>query len=280
MDTLSMRQSERFAADDSDISLCSCDGTIFKVHRINLKMHSDIFADAEAISSSPDSAASESSSTSKPNREVVSLSETAEVLEVLLQYMYRQPPPELSELDFKTVSAVAEASEKYGVYFAIDSCKRAMRDVIPEHPFEVLNWAVKHKHTRLIDEAAECTIRMATDNMGDALAPAIRSAWIVYHKHWLDALNGEYSRHPPTTSHWNSVTRDVDLPCDAWTHSYALISHTLGARPELLLEPEEIFRQSEDYLKTKCAECKETLLLWRKEMAREVERIPRFSTLI
>ncbi|KAJ8496792.1 hypothetical protein ONZ45_g12296 [Pleurotus djamor] len=262
LDPSSSRLSERFDAADSDITLRSCDGVLFKVHRINLKMHSDIFADAEDISSSsslgpstrdsPPSSApspSESSSTStetirsppsppsvsKLHSEQVQLSESSEVLNVLLQYMYRQPPPDLYELEFEVLEQVAEAADKYRVFFAIDACKRAMRDAIPSYSFQVLNWAVKHKHTQLIDEAAEYTIHMSSDNMKDALALSIQGAWITYHKYFLDTLNAQYTRYLPTASHWNSATRDVDLPCEAWTHAYALVAHALGARPWMML---------------------------------------------
>jgi hypothetical protein len=37
-------------AADSDITLLASDGVLFKVHRKNLEMHSDIFAGADAIS--------------------------------------------------------------------------------------------------------------------------------------------------------------------------------------------------------------------------------------
>lgn len=116
---------QQVAATDSDIILESCDNVHFKVHRVNLRMHSDIFADAEDISSS--------SVIPKPieQPEIVSLSESSAVLDLLLQYMYRQPPPELADISFELLAGLAEAAEKYRVYYAIDGCKRAMRYVPP-----------------------------------------------------------------------------------------------------------------------------------------------------
>ncbi|KAK0457760.1 uncharacterized protein EV420DRAFT_1547224 [Desarmillaria tabescens] len=262
--------SERFNAADSDITLASRDNVHFKVHRINLKMHSDIFADAEDISSSTPNAISE----------VVSLTETASTLDLLLQYMYRQPPPDLSEIEFSRVADLAEAAEKYRVYFAIDACKRSMCDAIPEHSFEVLTWAVKHKHNKIIDQAAQHSVSLPTDDICEAISPPILAPWLQYHKHWLDALNAEYVRYPPTVMHWNNSTRECDIPCEAWTHSYAMITHKLGAKPHLLLKLDEVFGPSEDYLQTRCGECKETLATWRTIIVRELERIPKFSTLV
>ncbi|KAK0218155.1 hypothetical protein IW262DRAFT_1463601 [Armillaria fumosa] len=278
--------SERFNAVDSDITLASHDNVHFKVHRINLKMHSDIFADAEDISSS----------TPATTSEVVSLTESASVLELLLQYMYRQPPPDLSEIEFSRVADLAEAAEKYRVYFAIDACKRSMwyaapssvkcshlagsSDAIPQHSFEVLTWAVKHKHSKIIDLAAQRTVSLPTDNICEAISPPILAPWLQYHKHWLDALNAEYARYPPAAMHWNNSTRECDIPCEAWTHSYAMIAHKMGARPHLLLKLDEVFGPSEDYLQARCGECKETLATWRAIIGRELERIPKFSTLV
>lgn len=84
-------------------------------------MHSDIFADAEDISTSS------SDAVSPKQAETVALTETSAVLDVLLQYMYRQPPPDLTEMEFELLADLAEASDKYSVYFAIDACSRAMR---------------------------------------------------------------------------------------------------------------------------------------------------------
>lgn len=77
-------------APDSDISLLSSDNVLFKVHRINLKMHSDIFADADDISTFKTS--------NQQAPEIVALAEHSTVLSILLRYMYRQPPPDLSAL--------------------------------------------------------------------------------------------------------------------------------------------------------------------------------------
>lgn len=102
-------------AADSDITLLASDGVLFKVHRKNLEMHSDIFAGADAISLETAS-----------GNEVVPLSETSAVLDLLLQYMYRQPQPDLKKVDFETLAGVAEAAEKYQVFAAISWCKLLM----------------------------------------------------------------------------------------------------------------------------------------------------------
>jgi hypothetical protein len=96
-------------ASDSDITLQSSDAVLFEVHRKNLKVHSEGFAGADAISRSA-------------GKEVVPLSENSAVLELLLQYMYRQPQPDLKNVEFATLAALAEAAEKYQVYSATTIC--------------------------------------------------------------------------------------------------------------------------------------------------------------
>jgi hypothetical protein len=92
----------------------SCDRVLFKVHRNNLKTHSEGFAPPDG--------------TLSPN-EVVSLSESAEVLELLFQYMYPQRNPDLKRVEFKVVADVAEAAEKYQVYAAMGFCNIYMEYV-------------------------------------------------------------------------------------------------------------------------------------------------------
>jgi hypothetical protein len=82
-------------------------------------MHAEGFAAAEAASIS----------SSSENAETVTLTETTAVLEVLLQYMYRQPQPDLRNVEFKTLAGAAEAAEKYQVYSATYVCKVFMEYV-------------------------------------------------------------------------------------------------------------------------------------------------------
>ena len=103
-------------APDSDIILQSSDAVLFEVHRKNLEVHSEGFAGADAISSSSE-------------KEVVPLSENSAVLELLLQYMYRQPQPDLRNVKFAALAALAEAAEKYQVYSATTVCNIFMRFV-------------------------------------------------------------------------------------------------------------------------------------------------------
>ena len=104
-------------APDSDITLRSIDGVLFRVHRKNLEVHSEVFAAAESISIP----------VVNESTEVVQLSESAESLNLLLQFMYRQRQPDLLDLPFATLADLVEAVEKYEVFSAMKNCELSMR---------------------------------------------------------------------------------------------------------------------------------------------------------
>lgn len=99
------------SATDADLILQSSDAVLFKVHRINLSVHSCIFPGPEVL----------------VDDEVVRFSESAEVLELLLQFIYPNATPELEQLPFDTLSRLAEASEKYHIFSAMEICRLYMK---------------------------------------------------------------------------------------------------------------------------------------------------------
>ncbi|KAJ6589476.1 hypothetical protein B0H19DRAFT_1303739 [Mycena capillaripes] len=159
--------SSRFCAPDADISILSSDGVLFKVHRKNLEVHSDIFADAaNATRSEPGDV------------EIVHLTETAEVLELLLQYMYRQRQPYLGDVKFATFANLAEAAEKYMVYSALDICQMKMKDSINAHPLEVFLYAVRHGYVELANESARRSMGCGFADALEILPPDAFKAWV------------------------------------------------------------------------------------------------------
>jgi hypothetical protein len=61
--------------------------------------------------------------------EAAYLMETASVLELLFSFIYPRTYPDLESLEFDVLEALAEAAEKYQVYFAMQHCKLAMQCV-------------------------------------------------------------------------------------------------------------------------------------------------------
>jgi len=102
-------------ASDFDIILRSCDRVLFRVHRRNLEVHSEGFAGGQAFSTQD---------------EVVDLTETSAVLDLLLQYIYPQPPPDLAFVNIKLLLGLAEAAEKYFFHAVIQTCKLYIKSVV------------------------------------------------------------------------------------------------------------------------------------------------------
>ncbi|KAJ6593013.1 hypothetical protein B0H19DRAFT_1088984 [Mycena capillaripes] len=159
--------SERFCASDADITISSSDGVLFKVHRKNVEVHSDIFADA-ASATRPDNAA----------EEFVELSESSAVLELLFQYMYRQPQPDLQLVEFSTFAGLAEAAEKYVVYSTLPAVMIKMRESVSQYPLDVLNYAARHSHKGLANQAAHVAIGFPLTQAVSILAPDTLVKWV------------------------------------------------------------------------------------------------------
>lgn len=108
-------------AEDSDVTLQSSDGVFFKVHRRNLAVCSGVFSGAEDVST--------------PSQgEIVHMLEHSTVLDLLLQFMYPQPQPELSKVDFQILAPLAEAAEKFEVFPAMVVCRFQMQYVFISYP--------------------------------------------------------------------------------------------------------------------------------------------------
>ncbi|KAJ6477009.1 hypothetical protein C8R45DRAFT_368864 [Mycena sanguinolenta] len=160
------RTSERFCAPDADLTVSSCDGVLFKVHRKHLEVHSDVFANA-ANATRPEN-----------GNEIVHLPESADVLDVLFQYMYRQPQPDLRLVKFPVFIGLAEAAEKYVVYSALPAIMIQIQQHVTQHPLEVLNFAAKHDHKRLGNEAARLSVGLPMLDAATILAPDTLREWV------------------------------------------------------------------------------------------------------
>jgi len=137
--------SPRFKAPDYTLSVVSSDKVLFLVHRANFQIHS---ADLGTLVAKmiPD------------KDEPLDLEETAPVLDVLFQYMYPQPPPDLTTLDSAVLFGVADAAEKYHLYSAIPALRGQIKSMIPPKTVEdylrVLNYGMRY-------------------NWADAVAPSV-----------------------------------------------------------------------------------------------------------
>ncbi|TFK64117.1 hypothetical protein BDN72DRAFT_861592 [Pluteus cervinus] len=220
-----------------------------------------------------------------PPNQIVILPESGTILELLLQYMYHQPQPDLSLLDFDTLIALGEAAEKYQVYSALEICRVYLSLSIPDHPLRVLSFALKHNRTSLIDEAAKETIGEPLEGLISALQPHHFVAWVKYHRAWMDTLSKVYQFRDPLLRHWEG-SKDADgpgtklmvNPCEVWAELWGTVAHQLQGKPEMLLQIDEVFRQTRELLGLRCRACERLIVDWQAEVEWGLEKIPKLST--
>ncbi|THV04270.1 hypothetical protein K435DRAFT_714730 [Dendrothele bispora CBS 962.96] len=265
------RVSKSFNHPTSDITLQSSDRVLFKVHRRNLEMYSQVFADAagatvtvppstptrapaslngtieQPLSSSSSSSQlhdNTSSPTPQPG-EIVHLSESSAVLDLMFQYMYLQPQPDLRKVDFDVIKDLAEAVEKYCVYSAMGALNVRMREHIPSQPVEVLLYAIRHNYPELINESAEATLEFPPYPMLQRVPPDVFSAWISYQQAYHVLLSKEFTRFGPKRNHAssfihsqhnahssnnNSSNELSQQGCKSWYEHYSMITSVIGPR--------------------------------------------------
>jgi hypothetical protein len=98
---------------DSDITIRSSDGVLFKLHQVNLKV--SLGAWNHSVTGID---------------EVVQLSERSAVLDLLFQFCYPERHPRLDDLAFDDLAELAKAAETYKVFSAIDICRIRVKYVL------------------------------------------------------------------------------------------------------------------------------------------------------
>ncbi|KAJ6632116.1 hypothetical protein B0H10DRAFT_1772137 [Mycena sp. CBHHK59/15] len=154
-----------------DVALLSSDGVTHGAHSKNLELYSEGFPPASlaaAVHKLPG------------DLEIVQVTETSNVIALLLQYVHNQPQPDSTAFSFETLAGLAEAAEKYLVYPAIEVCKIRMEASIPGHPLEVFAYATRHGYPKLRDAAAPltigCPLAAVVTVLGDR--PDVFVAWV------------------------------------------------------------------------------------------------------
>ncbi|KIM82543.1 hypothetical protein PILCRDRAFT_820400 [Piloderma croceum F 1598] len=262
-------RSTRFCTLDADISFKSCDNVLFCVHRKNLDTHSEAFGPPDGV-------------TNAPGDQSVPLSETAQILELIFQFMYPMRQPELKKVDFMTLASLSETAEKYQVYSAMEICKLHMEAAIPKHPFEVLCYAAKHGYVDTVDAAVSHAMAMSLEQACSKLTPAMYISWTRYYGMWAHTL--EYAHrivgpnsHGPTTS------------CESWRRIFGNISFCLGGNPSSLHNLDQVFssdiRQQPTTTPTTpvvvtCTICSNGIITWRRLVEDQVKALPKFSTFL
>ncbi|TFK63289.1 hypothetical protein BDN72DRAFT_963999 [Pluteus cervinus] len=169
--------SPRFNSETADVVFLSSDGISFRIHRKNLDSTTGAFPGSEK----------------QTGGGAVPLTETAGTLEILFQFCYPQPQPKLEKMDFKVLSPLADAVERYEVFPAMPACRRIMRMHLSQCPAQVLVYASRHGHKDLADEAAPL-ITTPLNIMVMVLPPFLVLPWVLYREQWNLVLLTAYAQ--------------------------------------------------------------------------------------
>ncbi|KII94580.1 hypothetical protein PLICRDRAFT_33384 [Plicaturopsis crispa FD-325 SS-3] len=301
------RVSTLFDLPGSNVTLRSSDNVLFRVHKINLEMHSEAFAGATAL---PPVAADDIPMDAEER--TVSLPETGEVLELLLQYMYLRPQPVLDKLKVKTLTALAEAAEKYQVYAAMQPCKMQMHFYLTSRswsrfesdsvPWEMLLYAIKHHHHDLADEAALSTMSTHLRVAKNDLPAQWFAAWLSQREDWLELR--QFASTAGERFHRKQYDDDEGYPgytvryeCWKWTRIWSEVTdrlHRVKSPRDLegvfhiealdLLTGEEHDQINDpeapppEFLDEGCAKCDEGLARWKEVVMKRESTLRKLSS--
>ncbi|KAH9915333.1 uncharacterized protein B0H18DRAFT_99425 [Fomitopsis serialis] len=249
--------SERSYADDGDVLVSSCDGVRFRVHKRNLHMHSEIFPGDDFLSD-----------------DIVNLSEDSSTLELLFQYMYQPPQPDLRAVTFEQLAKLAEAAEKYRVLAAMENCKVSMRASLStcKEPFAVLGYAARHGHKDISAEAALRTLSVSAKDALDHLGPAHFIRWCLYRDPWVQALLDAYRPPPP-----GGILHKGGLwECDLWKPFVLAVVDDMGHDLEAPLQFSSVLERNYAKLQD-CWHCKLRAQTWRDQIHRRVAELRSFQ---
>ncbi|KAG6827211.1 hypothetical protein H0H92_012752 [Tricholoma furcatifolium] len=166
-DTFYFCTSEIFNAPDAEIRFQSFDGVVFRIHKINLNACTHGFSPPEHCTF----------------HEIVPLPEQSRILELLFQFIYPQPQPDLSTLPFDDLLMLAEAAEN------IRNRKR-----LPENAEDVLVHGLRHKILKLVDGAAPLLLhRPLEDVLASKLGSDYSPSYRRYQMQWMEASRASLS---------------------------------------------------------------------------------------
>ncbi|KAL1678429.1 hypothetical protein EV122DRAFT_212104 [Schizophyllum commune] len=243
------KQSSRFSSTGDDVIVFrSSDGTLFNIHRYNLRCTTDgpLAIDLPAVAG-----------------ETVELAEDADTLETLFAFVYPGAHPSLKDRPFVEFMRIAEAAEKYRIAPALSVCNLIidLKSLYKDHPIEILQHADRHNHRELLDLAAPYSLDATTAAARAALSIHAFAAWVEYRDTRINVW-----RQNCHEIRFRAVHPGESLSCIYWPRVVAVIEkrvYELGYGT-LFRDPRAIFHEVTDH-----RSCVATLYDPKKETRRE-----------
>ncbi|KAJ7312451.1 hypothetical protein DFH08DRAFT_897024 [Mycena albidolilacea] len=267
--------SPKFNSSSADIVFKSSDGVLFHVHRKNLEVCTEGFPPSNISTQG----------------EVVKLTETSVTLELLFQFIYPQRHPALDTTPFEILGPLAEASEKYQVFPAMNICHIRLRDMVNEHPVEVAVYAAKHDYPYLVSQVAPMMISMDPVKVVESLPPYLVIPWIRYVQAWTKvhqaALVLQYggrnheTRKPCDGAQWPFFALGCMSRLAPGIHTIRMLDRVFDVSKEKISTREpNPFGNPRPTITEMPQCCKTDLEVWRKRIEEGITRIPKFSTFL
>jgi len=251
-----------FCDENADLTIRSSDGVLFKVFSKNLSTFSTAFPSPEHI---------------PPGRnEVIQLSESAAVLDLLFQFMRPQCQPDLHAISFKVGGALADAVQKYNVFPAGGVCNIYMSTAAPTFPIEVLKYSYKHSQPAVGDLAAPHTLGEDVQAIQHVFPSHGVLAWMLYREGWLTILHNIHNPYPDDGPH---DTHPEDIGCDDWEHHRRSLLDRIGLRFESLVKLEDSFKEARS-ARTGCLDCRSMMRTWYFSLRKTINSLPKFSSFL
>ncbi|KAL1699431.1 hypothetical protein EV121DRAFT_284100 [Schizophyllum commune] len=251
----------------------SSDGTLFNIHRSNLRCATDGPL-AEDFPSSP--------------TEIVHLTEDAKTLELLFAFVYPGAYPSLKKLPIGEFSKFAEAAEKYRVAPAVAMCAFVIeiRAFFKYYPLLIMAYAYRHGHEDLLDQAVTYSLDVPTANACEALPLPLFAAWVIYRDARLDAFRTGCDNFRLGVMHkYESTYKD----CQAWPRVVLGLERRVSVRGmNIFMDADALFQDVAERvgcdtthnIDGSATGCVPKLALWKAQFQEMLSGLPSLSSIL
>ncbi|TFK70762.1 hypothetical protein BDN72DRAFT_838589 [Pluteus cervinus] len=244
-----------------DVVIKTSDAKYFGAHLQNLQNHADGFPPA--------------SFGKRKRMNHMDIEEDSEVTSLMLDFMHKQPQPDLRDVPVGRLVDFAEAAEKYLIYSAMGTCRLVMGTQAWALPLTALAYAIKHEYPEVADRAAPHSIGMDWKDVHKELGPTGAVLWGQYRESFLALFRNRGFRsvqfHPDGQAPVCQEILDIQL---------STLSFLFGAPEDIVDEYWVGLEMAKVSVHNVCFTCREGWRKWLQELADEAKALPKFSTLL
>ncbi|KIK64342.1 hypothetical protein GYMLUDRAFT_39891 [Collybiopsis luxurians FD-317 M1] len=261
------KTSPRFNAQDAEITVVSSDNVLFRLHKMNVQVT------AGSLLHSSDT-----------EDDYIVVSESSDVLEILFEFLYPDYETDLEKLDFEALLNVADAAEKYGVFYAMSHCTFCLRKHTLFHAPELIRFAVRHHKEKMLAELTPALLDMELADVINILPPPAFADFCLFRDQWVQALLQSASLVLDIiTSEHSNQSQSSSYPCSKQPETQVgqVLKRFMDSAMEKpsLLFPEDLGRklvQVEGTISANgCGWCRNAFARFKEDVMELVEGLPK-----